>query len=103
MTGIFSSVVCVNCPITSEAICMTGIIMSSPFVHRYFSHSQHMSSMKRYVGKFSVGIKCGTAVRILTVLCLKIWCVHSIDEDSSQDQNPFIMKWPPFFFPALSE
>jgi hypothetical protein len=47
MTGMFPSVVCVDCLITSEAICMTRTVMSSAFVHRYFSHSQHMGSMKR--------------------------------------------------------
>jgi hypothetical protein len=95
MTGMFSSVVCVDCLDTSETVCMTRTAMSSAFVHRYFSHSQHMSAMKRC--GFSVWIKCGTAVRILTVLWWKIWCSNSIDEDSNQDLNPFIMKWPFFY------
>lgn len=47
----------------------------------------------RDVGLFSVWIKCGTAVRILTVLWWKIWCSHSIDKNSSQDLNSFTMKW----------
>jgi len=51
-----------------------------------------MSSMKRYGFIFCLD-QGGTAVRILTVL----WCSHSIDEDSSQNLNPFIMKCP--FFP----
>jgi len=69
MTGMPSRVVCVDCFITSEAICMTGIVMSFASLHSYFSHSEHMSSMKRCGYIFCLD-QCGTAVRILTVLWL---------------------------------